>query len=66
MLLNEVTGEQLPASEAFALVRRTGGNPLLLTEYARLPRDDRLAGRLPLAARGLLDRRLTSWPIRSW
>jgi len=58
VLLNEVTGEQLPASEAFALVRRTGGNPLLLTEYARLPRDDRLAGRLPLAARGLLDRRL--------
>jgi DNA-binding SARP family transcriptional activator len=58
MLLNEVTGEQLQASEAFALVRRTGGNPFLLTEYARLPRDDRLAGRLPLAARGLLDLRL--------
>ncbi len=61
-LLNQVAGETLPPSEAFALTARTGGNPLLLTEYARLPREERDGGSVPLAARALLDRRLGRLP----
>jgi DNA-binding SARP family transcriptional activator len=57
-LLDQVSGERLPPSETFALIARTGSNPLLLTEYARLPRDERHDGSVPLAARSLLGRRL--------
>lgn len=57
-LLDQVSRESLPASESFALITRTGSNPLLLTEYARLPRAERHDGSMPLAARGLLGRRL--------
>jgi DNA-binding SARP family transcriptional activator len=57
-LLNQVAGETLSASEAFKLTDRTGGNPLLLTEYARLPREERSTGAVPLAAHTLFERRL--------
>ncbi len=65
-LLNQVAGETLPASEAFTLTARTGGNPLLLSEYARLPREERDGGAVPLAARALLGRRLAGCPSRCW
>ena len=61
-LLNQVAGETLPASEAFALTARTGGNPLLLSEYARLPRAERNSGAVPVAAHALLGRRLRRLP----
>ena len=55
-LLLQASGDTVSAADAFALIRRVGGNPLLLTEYARLPPDERREGRIPLAARGLLER----------
>ena len=57
-LLRQVAGDTVSAADAFALMRRIGGNPLLLTEYARLPPEERRTGHIPLAARGLLERRL--------
>ena len=56
-LLRVVTGEQVTAAEAFVLTTRTGGNPLFVAEYARLPRADREAGELPVVVRHVLDRR---------
>lgn len=57
-LLSQVATENVTSAEAAALARRTGGNPLLLSEYARLPRDQWQGERLPLAARGVVQRRL--------
>ena len=62
MLLHQVGGDTVSAADAFALIRRVGGNPLLLTEYARLPPGERREGHIPLAARGLLERRLRQLP----
>ncbi len=61
-LLDQVAGEHLPASETFALVARTGSNPLLLTEYARLPPDERHDGSVPAGGAWLLGRRLNRLP----
>ena len=61
-LLRQVAGNTVSAADAFALMQRIGGNPLLLTEYARLPADDRRNGEIPLAARALLERRLHRFP----
>ncbi|MGI3785825.1 MAG: BTAD domain-containing putative transcriptional regulator, partial [Janthinobacterium lividum] len=61
-LLNQNAADEVAASEAFALTRRTGGNPLLLIEYARLPAAERHSGKIPIAARGLLNRRLRRLP----
>ena len=61
-LLRQVAGDTITAADAFALMQRIGGNPLLLTEYARLPAQDRHSSEIPLAARGLLVRRLHRLP----
>ncbi|MET0704686.1 MAG: BTAD domain-containing putative transcriptional regulator [Mycobacterium sp.] len=45
-------------SEAAILADRTGGNPFFVSEYARLPREERTAGDIPSAIKSVLDRRL--------
>lgn len=62
VLLNEIAAEPVTEADVVALTCRTGGNPFLLSEYARLPVVDRVAGRIPPAARGLLDRSLRRLP----
>ena len=57
-LARRVAGEDLEADEIHRLAERTGGNPLFVSEYARLPRDDRRDGEIPSAVRSVLDRRL--------
>jgi DNA-binding SARP family transcriptional activator/nucleoside-triphosphatase THEP1 len=57
-LVDQVSGESLAVPETSELLVRTGSNPLLLIEYARLPPGERSSGGLPLAARSLLGRRL--------
>ena len=57
-LVARLTGEQLEPARAALLALRTGGNPLFVGEYARLPDGDRRDGAVPVAARQLLDRRL--------
>lgn len=59
-LARHVCGEELAPTEARLLAERTGGNPLFVSEYARLPRDERLAGEIPMAVRAVLGRRLTA------
>ncbi|MGF7123476.1 BTAD domain-containing putative transcriptional regulator [Rhodococcus sp. AG1013] len=59
-LASHVCGERLSATEARVLAERTGGNPLFVSEYARLPRDERLGGGIPMAVRSVLGRRLTA------
>jgi len=56
-LLGELAGMPVPASEALFVGQQTGGNPLLVTEYARLPAAERAAGVVPLAVRETLGRR---------
>ncbi|HEY8588143.1 MAG TPA: BTAD domain-containing putative transcriptional regulator [Naasia sp.] len=53
-----VSGESIPEEEAAALTEQTGGNPFFVGEYARLPREERAAGGVPLAVRSVLRRRL--------
>ncbi len=55
-----VSGEQLDETEVRILAERTGGNPLFVSEYARLPRDERLDGGIPMAVRSVLGRRLAA------
>ncbi|WP_420880401.1 BTAD domain-containing putative transcriptional regulator [Rhodococcus sp. (in: high G+C Gram-positive bacteria)] len=55
-----VCGEQLEPAEVRLLSDRTGGNPLFVSEYARLPRDERLGDGIPLAVRSVLGRRLAA------
>ncbi|WP_210481547.1 BTAD domain-containing putative transcriptional regulator [Naasia sp. SYSU D00948] len=55
-----VSGEEIPDEEAVALTEQTGGNPFFVGEYARLPREERAAGGIPLAVRSVLRRRLTA------
>ncbi|SHN32253.1 BTAD domain-containing putative transcriptional regulator [Cryptosporangium aurantiacum] len=57
-LVSTVSGEAVAVQEARDLTDRTGGNPFFVSEYARLPREDRAAGELPLAVRSVLGRRL--------
>ena len=58
-LLTELAGSPVPAPEAMVLAEQTGGNPLLLTEYARLPATERAAGVVPPAVREVLGRRFS-------
>jgi DNA-binding SARP family transcriptional activator len=56
-LLGELAGTPPSAAETRFVSQQTGGNPLLLTEYARLPAAERAAGVVPLAVREVLGRR---------
>ncbi|TQF65738.1 AAA family ATPase [Rhodococcus spelaei] len=55
-----VAGEQLSPVEVRVLTDRTGGNPLFVSEYARLPHDERLGDGIPTAVRSVLGRRLAA------
>ncbi|TQS42251.1 BTAD domain-containing putative transcriptional regulator [Cryptosporangium phraense] len=57
-LVSTVSGETVAGREARELTDRTGGNPFFVSEYARLPREERATGELPLAVRSVLGRRL--------
>ena len=59
-VVGTVSGENLSTSDAVALAERTGGNPLFVREYARLPARERLDGALPTAVRAVLGRRLAA------
>lgn len=59
-LARRVSGEALEAEEIRRLAERTGGNPLFVAEYARLPRDDRQSSQIPSAVRSVLGRRLNA------
>ncbi|QCQ93885.1 transcriptional regulator [Rhodococcus sp. SGAir0479] len=59
-LARHVCGEHLGPAEVRLLSDRTGGNPLFVSEYARLPRDERLGDGIPLAVRSVLGRRLAA------
>lgn len=57
-LATQTAGGELTDDEVVRLVRRTGGNPLFVSEYARLSREERNTGELPLAVRSVLGLRL--------
>lgn len=59
-LVREIAEEDLTEAEVRTLAARTGGNPLFVSEYARLPRDQRLGEAVPTVVRSVLDRRLAS------
>ncbi len=59
-LANQVSGGTLDPAEARQLARRTGGNPFFVSEYARLPAEERRNGQAPLAVRSVLGRRLAT------
>jgi len=58
MLANQVADELVTDAEAATLADRTGGNPFFVSEYARLPRAERVGTEIPLAVKSVLDRRL--------
>jgi len=58
-LANDIAEDRLTDAEAALLAERTGGNPFFVSEYARLPREERSAD-IPSAIRSVLDRRLGS------
>ncbi|OBC07847.1 hypothetical protein A5788_14810 [Gordonia sp. 852002-50816_SCH5313054-c] len=58
-LVREISDVELSQGELDELVDRTGGNPLFVTEYARLP-DSQRREVVPAAVRSVLDRRLAS------
>lgn len=57
-LAGRVAGELFTTDQARLLAERTGGNPLFVCEYARLPAAEREADTIPVAVRSLLGRRL--------
>lgn len=57
-LANQVADDHVADAEAAALADRTGGNPFFVSEYARLPRAERLGGEIPIAVKSVLERRL--------
>lgn len=57
-LANQVADDEVGEDEASVLADRTGGNPFFVSEYARLPRDERLGGDIPIAVKSVLDRRI--------
>ncbi len=59
-LATRVSGQQLDPEEAAELAARTGGNPFFVSEYARLPAEERRAGDVPVAVRSVLSRRLAA------
>ena len=58
-LVASVCGERLGDDETIVLTHRTAGNPLYVTEYARLPADERQRGTIPVAVRSVLGRRIS-------
>lgn len=58
-LVGSVCGERPGHSEAIVLTHRTAGNPLYVSEYARLPADERQRGTIPVAVRSVLGRRIS-------
>jgi predicted ATPase len=56
--LAEDPADQVSENEAAILADRTGGTPFFVSEYARLPRQERAAGDIPSAVESVLDRRL--------
>ena len=56
--LAEDPDDRVDDAEAAILADRTGGNPFFVSEYARLPREERAAGDIPSAVKSVLDRRL--------
>lgn len=61
-LVSLVAGEAVSDGEATRIERLTGGNPFFVTEFARLPQEQRAAGRVPLAVSAVLRRRLAGIP----
>lgn len=59
-LASLVSGDTVDDDEAVLLAEQTGGNPFFVGEVARLPRDERMAGGVPLAVRSVLRRRLST------
>lgn len=59
VLANQVADDDVTDAEVEALARRTGGNPFFVSEYARLPREERGTD-MPLAVKSVLDRRLAN------
>jgi DNA-binding SARP family transcriptional activator len=57
-LARRIAGESLSAEQVTELALHTGGNPLFVREYARLPSAERARGDVPLAVRAVLGRRL--------
>ncbi|MFS0898513.1 AfsR/SARP family transcriptional regulator [Mycolicibacterium litorale] len=57
-LANQVADDPVTEAEAAVLADRTGGNPFFVSEYARLPRADRVGNEIPVAVKSVLDRRL--------
>nr|WP_193044032.1 BTAD domain-containing putative transcriptional regulator [Mycolicibacterium baixiangningiae] len=57
-LANQVADDPVTDAEAAVLADRTGGNPFFVSEYARLPRTDRVGSEIPVAVKSVLDRRL--------
>jgi DNA-binding SARP family transcriptional activator len=59
-LANEVAEDAVSTGEAAELAARTGGNPFFVSEYARLPRDERIGNEIPRAVRSVLERRFAA------
>ncbi|MGW0161864.1 BTAD domain-containing putative transcriptional regulator [Mycobacterium sp. NPDC003323] len=59
-LANQVADDEVGEDEARALADRTGGNPFFVSEYARLPRAERLGEEIPIAVKSVLERRLAT------
>ncbi|WP_059039217.1 BTAD domain-containing putative transcriptional regulator [Gordonia desulfuricans] len=59
-LVRAVAGDEMTPEDADTLTRRTGGIPLFVAEFARLPAEERRREMVPAAVRSVLDRRLTS------
>ncbi|WP_051471374.1 BTAD domain-containing putative transcriptional regulator [Patulibacter minatonensis] len=57
-LAARIAGEALSEQRAGELAAHTGGNPLFVSEFARLPAAEREGGSVPLAVRTVLGRRL--------
>lgn len=57
-LANQVADDPVTDAEAALLADWTGGNPFFVSEYARLPRADRVGSEIPVAVKSVLDRRL--------
>ena len=58
-LVASVCGERPADDDAIVLTHRTAGNPLYVSEYARLPADERRRGTIPVAVRSVLGRRIS-------
>ncbi|MBD0024159.1 MULTISPECIES: BTAD domain-containing putative transcriptional regulator [Gordonia] len=59
-LVRAVSDERISSADLDLLTERTGGNPLFVTEFARLTQDGRRDEQIPEAIRSILDRRLKS------